>query len=85
MNHTSNDISGDICDLYPNTGSCPMYSFSRPAYVFWQGFYDALIGRGIPHEDVMKILQSKGVRHMLDGREEEIEELGRKMGESFSI
>jgi hypothetical protein len=86
MQNIPQDITGEIFDLCPAyTGSCPMYSFSRPAYVFWQGFYEGMIGSGISHEKAMEVLQSKGVRHMLDDKEEEIREMGEKMGRKFCV
>ena len=81
-----NDITGQIGDLYPLLSpEVPMYSFSRPAYIFWQGFYDGLIKRGFTHEIAIREMQSKGVRWMLDSEDNKLKELGAKMAESYSI
>lgn len=75
------DITSDIGPLYPSSDSPknPMYSYSRPAYTFWQGFYDGLRKKGMTHEKAMEVLQSKAARHMLDGHDDEIKTLGEKL------
>jgi hypothetical protein len=81
------DISGDIGDrVYNSDCSNPMYSFSRPAYILWQGFYDGLRQRGLSHEQAMDEMQSKGTRWMLDGEaSKKIERLGQKMAANYTL
>jgi hypothetical protein len=75
------DITGDIGELFPSSEKPkhPMYSYNRPAYLFWQGFYAALRKKGASHKDAMQVLSSKAARHMLDGHGDEVEELGAKL------
>lgn len=74
------DITGDIGNLYANSSpSVPMYSFSRPAYLFWQGVYAQMIDKGYTHDAAIEFLQSKNARWMLDGFGQELITLGSKM------
>ncbi len=54
----------------------PMYSYERPAWIFWQGFYNGLIDCGFSHQTSIEIMQSRDVRHMLDGDGDEIKDMG---------
>lgn len=80
------DITGDIGPLFPLPGETkyPMYSFRRPAFDFWQGFYEGLIANGFTHEQALTEMQSSNVRHWLDSEEDKIVSLGRKMAEGYS-
>ena len=75
------DITGEIGELFPSSDKpkYTMYSYSRPAYNFWQGFYDGLRKKGMTHEDAIAVLQSKAARHMLDGHADEVRTLGEKL------
>ena len=56
----------------------PIASYDRPAYNFWNGVAQALEERGYTNEEIILILQSKAVRHLLDRMDHEILQLGRK-------
>lgn len=73
------DITGDIGPLFTGPVKVPMYSFSRPAWLFWQGLYEGLREEGYSHERAIEMLQSKKVRHMLDGEGKRLERLGKNM------
>jgi len=79
------EISGDIGPLIPQNGDAkyPMYSYSRPAYVFWNGFAKGLAKQGFSAEKIMEILQSRDVRHYLDAVDDQIEKLGEKLGKGM--
>lgn len=80
-------VAGDIGDLYPTskTPVKPMYSFSRPAYSFWQGFYDALRSRGLTQDEAFEEMQSKGVRWLLDSHGTELRNLGVELGLKYEL
>lgn len=79
------DISADIGDLFPNeTIKVTMYSYSRPAWVFWQGYYNGLIDNGLTHEQAIAVLQSRDVRWMLDDKSDQIKELGYNLARNQS-
>jgi hypothetical protein len=82
-----NDITGKIGDLYParEEAEVPMYSYSRPAYLFWQGFYEALRKRGLTDDQALTEMQSKGARWLLDSDGEEIIKLGRSLGKTYQL
>lgn len=63
------DISGDIGPLYDRREpvKVPMYSYDRPAYIVWQGVFNALLDQGKTEEQAIDILQSKHMRWALDG------------------
>ena len=71
------DITGKIGELYPDTKEpeWPMYSYGRPARLFWNGIAIALDKRGWSEEQVKTFLQSINARHWLDSQEELIESL----------
>lgn len=75
------DITVDIGDLYlsKERAKHPMYSYSRPAYNFWQGAYEGMRKAGKTHDEAMKILQSKAARWMLDKEDNKLRNLGRRM------
>jgi len=58
--------------------SHPMYSYNRPADMFWQGVYEELRVSGRTHEQCLEILQSKEMRIMLD-HTPELRELGHQV------
>ena len=82
---TIQDISGDIGPLYKDEEQSKnsMFSYNRPAYNFWQGFYDGLRKKGLTHEQAMEELMSKGVRHMLDANDGRLQKLGRAMAKKY--
>jgi hypothetical protein len=79
------DITGKIGSLFPDASDpeIPMYSYSRPAYLFWQGFYEGLRERGMTDEQAFEEMQSKGVRWMLDLSGEMLGDLGRSMAQIY--
>ncbi len=60
-----------------------MYSYDRPAYNFWQGFYETLIKRGLTHEQALEELSSTGTRHFLDQEDVQIKRLGSELAEIY--
>jgi len=73
------DITGKIGDLFPSEKpEWPMYSYSRPAYLFWQGVADEMFANGATPDQVREFLSSKTVRHMLDAHGDEARNLGRE-------
>lgn len=79
------DITGMIGDLYPKENpEYAMYSYSRPAYLFWQGFYEGLLARGFTHKKAIEEMQSKGPRWMFDGDSESVKQLGFKMAKNYT-
>lgn len=75
------DITSSIGELFPSSEPVKytMYSYSRPAYLFWQGFYAGLRKNGATHKQAIAVLQSKAARHMLDGEGDTLSELGEPM------
>lgn len=75
------DITMEIGQLYQNDECThPMYSFDRPAYLFWNGVAKGLIEKGLTKEEALEWLQSKLARWEMDGRGHEIEEMGKEVG-----
>lgn len=77
-----------ICDDIGQSGSSkpskvPMYSYERPVWIFWQGFYDALRARGFTPKECLDEMQSKGVRWMLDSDAIEIRKVGIALGMKY--
>jgi hypothetical protein len=56
-----------------------MYSYERVSDVFWSAFIKQLIACGLNEEETVYLLQSKKMRHMLDGQDWEIEDLAINM------
>jgi len=77
----SRDITVDIGPLFSprEEPRVTMYSYSTPAYTFWQGAYDALIEAGSTDAQALAWLQSKNPRWMLDSSSSDVQELGRMM------
>jgi hypothetical protein len=74
----SRDITADVCDPFDKPkGEIPMFSFERPAYLFWQGAYDVLTDElGKTHEQAVEWLKSKHPRWMLDNKGDACKRLG---------
>jgi hypothetical protein len=72
------DFTGKLGPLYRSeeVPEWPMYSFSRVAYEFWNGFANGLLDRGLTEDEVKDELQSKGVRWLLDQHGDNLESLG---------
>lgn len=85
MTKNDADYTGKMCDLNPQTGDWPMYSFNNAAHSFWNGFANALRERGLTDEQIKDELQSKGVRWVLDSEGCKLEELGRQLGKKYSL
>lgn len=66
---------------YPidNGRETPMDSYERPAYLFWRGYASELTRLGWSKDRVRDHLRSKEVGWVLDARETEVEDLGRKL------
>ena len=79
------DITGDIGQMVAGPDECkyPMYSYSRIASHFWQGFYEGLRERKFTHEQAINEMQSKGVRWMLDGDADKLSKLGAEMAKTY--
>lgn len=78
------DIS---CKIGPKSGvvsgpnpKYPMYSYERPSWLFWQGYYEGLIAKhNLTHDEAISTMQSRDVRYMLDFHEDKLKELGRSL------
>lgn len=55
---------GDIAHL---DDAAPMYSYERPAYLFWSAFMNGLRASGLTEKQAKEWLQSKKTRWALDG------------------
>lgn len=67
------DISAEIGPLFPDPeATVTMYSYSSPAWSFWQGAFDELRARGWSREQAFEFLQSKHTRWMFDGDSAEV-------------
>lgn len=85
MTH-SIDITGKIGPLN-NTfinPEWPMYSYERPAYIFWNAIANGLHKAGWTEEQIREWLQSKGPRHALDfALEEKLIQLGQEYAQTL--
>lgn len=81
------DITSAIGPCFGITESAEitMYSYARPAYNFWQGFYEGLIERGLTHEEAAGELSSKGTRWLMDHHEDELQALGKAMAKTYEL
>jgi hypothetical protein len=81
------DFTGKLGPLYRSeeVPEWPMYSFSRVAYEFWNGFANGLLDRGLTEDEVKDELQSKGVRWLLDQHGDNLESLGRRMARTYEL
>jgi len=52
--------------LEPMPDSTPMYSFERPARIFWSAFVNGLMAGGMSEKDARDWLTSRAARHSLD-------------------
>lgn len=52
----------------------PMFSYERVSCIFWRGFIEELLSRGLDESQVEWLLRSKEMRWMFDGQEREIEQ-----------
>ena len=81
------DFTAHLCGLHSTEaekpGAWPMYSYERPAWIFWTGFANALLRRGFTMERIKAELQSKGTRWLLDATGDRLEKLGAELGESY--
>lgn len=78
------DITGRVGPLFPaKKPEIPMHSFERAAYLFWQGFYQGLMRRGLTHEQAVAELQSKGTRWMFDGNGDALVKFGEKFAKDY--
>lgn len=56
-----------------------MYSYERPAGLFWQLFIEGLMEKGATDDEAQLVIQSKLVRHMLDHPSAEFEQAVKDM------
>ena len=56
-----------------------MYSYERVSYIFWGGFIEELLNRGLGESETRWLLRSKHMRWMLDSNETLIENLAKSM------
>lgn len=75
------DISGDIGPMIIDHPKCPMYSFNRPTYAFWNGFARGLMRKGFTKDQIIECLQSRDMRHYLDQVDDIIEDMGTELAE----
>lgn len=63
------DITADIGPMYRDgwKPKIPMYSYERPAYIFWQAVFEGLQEGGMTETQAIDWLQSKNPRWALDG------------------
>ena len=54
-----------------------MYSWDRPAYMFWNGFGQYLREQGLSDQKIVDIMRHSTIRHALDNWDEHIVNLGR--------
>lgn len=77
------DLSIELGPMFPACGPAPkhpMYSYDRPAWLFWQGVADQLQEQGMSEERAIAWLKSSSTRHGLDGAIEiALAELGRRL------
>ncbi len=59
-----------------NPPEWPMYSYERPAWLYFNGVANALRAQGWNDEQIKERLASKDMRWMLDAWEQEVEHLG---------
>lgn len=78
------DITGEIGGLHSDC-KWTMYSYERPAFVFWNGVAKGLAEKGATIEEIQWWLQSKNARWLLDGMSDEIEKMGEKYGKDEDI
>ena len=61
----------------------PMYSYEKPARLFWEGFVSKLIEDGATKDQIEWLLRSKHMRWMFDADEDRVVELGALMAEGY--
>ena len=71
-------ISERIGPLYTSEkpAEITMYSYERPARIFWRGFIEGLANKGWTEQEIIEWLESKAARWMLDGMDTELFDLG---------
>lgn len=81
------DITGKIGPLFrdPESPEIGFYSYSRAAYLFWQGFYEGLLQRGLTHQQAIEEMCSKGTRWMFDHDPDSIMNCGRAMAAGYEL
>jgi len=57
----------------------PMYSYERAGCVFWSGFIEELMERGLRDEDVEALLQSKQMRWMFDEHSQKLADFAKTL------
>jgi hypothetical protein len=82
MNATETDYTGKMGPLSSGK-EWPMYSFERPAYLFWNAFANQLAREGFSERQIQTALQGRDVRHMLDTDQDAIEEVGRTLASFY--
>jgi hypothetical protein len=76
---TWTDYTAHFSQLFNEAGTAervPMYSYERPAYLFWSAFMNGLRAAGYTEKQAIEWLTSKHARWALDGAlGDEIEKL----------
>ena len=62
----------------------PMYSYERPACIFWNAFANQLQREGFSEEQIKEALQGRVVRHMLDYNGNDIENVARELASHYN-
>lgn len=57
----------------------PMFSYERAATLFWSGFIDELVERGLSDKEVEELLRSKDMRWMFDAKEDDVRNFAKSM------
>jgi hypothetical protein len=86
MNAPHQDITATIGPMWAYAMSnreVQMYSYERPAYNFWQGFYEVLVESGMSHEAALLELTHSAIRHFLDNNDDAIHNLGRTLAAKY--
>ncbi len=73
------DYTGKVGALHHIENEWPMYSFTAPAYNFWNGVANELERRGMSQKAIKEFLQSKDTRWMMDHYGERLEQLGAEL------
>lgn len=61
----------------------PMYSYDRPAALFWSGVAKVLADAGYDYDQIEEFLRSKNTRWMLDMFEDKVEALGEEIAKDY--
>ena len=82
MANEREDYTGRMGDLFTSQErEWPMYSYSRPASIFWNAVANAMRDAGKSDKQIQEFLQSRDPRYLLDGSwGEGLEKMGYMLG-----